>query len=105
MEAAARTIRNDFRGWFPAFCLGDRRCFDPLWLPTRTGSKLLAGCQAHLIVELDGQENSVRMELGKLEKLIKAGKPNFVQRALAARSAKSSGNSAGNFPMRCATPV
>src|SRR5208282_2050256 len=37
----------------------------------RTKSKRLRGCRAHLIVELDGQENSVRRELKDLERIIR----------------------------------
>jgi glycolate oxidase subunit GlcD len=81
MDAAARTIRTIFAAGFLPSALEIADAFTLSAAYKRTGSKLLAGCQAHLIVELDGQENSVRMELGKLEKLIKAGKPNFVQRA------------------------
>jgi glycolate oxidase len=48
----------------------------------RTGSKRLDGCHALIIVELDGQEKSVRGEIRDLEKLVRAQKPVFVQRAL-----------------------
>jgi len=41
----------------------------------RTGSKLFDSCKAHLIVELDGQEKSVRGELGELLKLLKPYSP------------------------------
>ena len=46
----------------------------------RTGSRLLAGCGAHMIVELDGQKNSVRSELRALEACVRQAKPLFVQR-------------------------
>ncbi len=46
----------------------------------RTKSKRLRGCRAHLIVELDGQENSVRRELRDLERIIRRQKPRFVER-------------------------
>jgi glycolate oxidase len=48
----------------------------------RTGSKRLLGCKAHLIVELDGQENSVRSEIAVVEKIVRKQKPLFVQRGL-----------------------
>jgi len=48
----------------------------------RTGGKLLEGCQSLLIVELDGQETSVRAELKDLERVVRAAKPVFVDRAL-----------------------
>ena len=47
----------------------------------RTGSARLGGCKAHIIVELDGQEKSVRNELLDLEKLATHAKPLFVERA------------------------
>ena len=46
----------------------------------RTGSKRLLGCKAHLIVELDGQENSVRGEIAAVEKIVRKQKPLFVER-------------------------
>jgi glycolate oxidase len=50
----------------------------------RTGSRELAGCKAMLLVELDGQERSVRGELRGLEKLVRTQRPVFVKRALGA---------------------
>jgi glycolate dehydrogenase FAD-linked subunit len=47
-----------------------------------TGSNRLGGCGAHLIVELDGQKNSVRGELPIVEKIIRKFKPRFVERGL-----------------------
>jgi len=46
----------------------------------RTGSRKLRGCAAHLLVELDGQERSVRSDLGLLEAVVRKEKPLFVQR-------------------------
>jgi glycolate oxidase subunit GlcD len=46
----------------------------------RTKSKRLLGCKAHLIVELDGQENSVRQEIAAVEKIVRKQKPLFVER-------------------------
>jgi glycolate oxidase len=46
----------------------------------RTGSRLLAGCGAHMIVELDGQKRSVQLELATLERTVRAARPLFVQR-------------------------
>src|SRR5277367_4480362 len=47
-----------------------------------TGSKRLGVCKAHLIVEIDGQKNSVRGELPEIEKVIRKHKPLFVERGL-----------------------
>ena len=45
-----------------------------------TGSKRLGVCKAHLIVELDGQEKSVRGELPAVERIIRRFQPQFVDR-------------------------
>lgn len=50
----------------------------------RTGSRRLDGCQAHMIVELDGQARSVRGELRDVESVVRRQAPLFVQRALGA---------------------
>ncbi len=50
----------------------------------RTRSERLRNCRAHLIVELDGQEKSVRREIQDLEKIIRRQKPLFVERGLGA---------------------
>ena len=47
-----------------------------------TGSKRLGICKAHLIVEIDGQNKSVRGELPAVEKVIRKHKPLFVERGL-----------------------
>lgn len=46
----------------------------------RTGSERLSGCEAHMIVELDGQERSVRQELRALQALVTRHEPIFVDR-------------------------
>jgi glycolate oxidase len=50
----------------------------------RTGAAELKGCRAHLIVELDGQPDSVKLELRSVEKIISRFRPRFVHRALGA---------------------
>ena len=47
-----------------------------------TKSKRLGVCKAHLIVELDGQETSVRGELPAVERIIRHFKPKLVDRGL-----------------------
>ena len=49
-----------------------------------TGSNRLGICKAHLIVEIDGQKNSVRGELPEIEKVIRQHKPLFIERGLGA---------------------
>jgi glycolate oxidase len=50
----------------------------------RTKSERLRGCRAHLIVELDGQERSVRGEVRDLQRIVAAQKPLFVEVGLGA---------------------
>lgn len=50
----------------------------------RTGSRLLDGCEAHLLVELDGQEASVREEIVAVAGLIRRLGPVFSKRAMGA---------------------
>lgn len=45
----------------------------------RTGSERLRGCRAMLIVELDGQERSVRSEIRHVRELIRPYRPRSVQ--------------------------
>ncbi len=47
-----------------------------------TKSQRLGVCKAHLILELDGQESSVRGELPKVEKIIRRFSPQFIVRGL-----------------------
>ena len=44
-----------------------------------TKNDKLGVCKGHLIVELDGQEKSVRGELPQVEKIIKKFKPSFIE--------------------------
>jgi glycolate oxidase len=47
-----------------------------------SGGNRLGVCKAHLILEIDGQKNSVRGELPQIEKVIRKHKPLFVERGL-----------------------
>jgi len=55
----------------------------------RTKSPRLLGCKAHLIVELDGQENSVRGEIATVEKIIRTQKTLFVERGFGAEQCEA----------------
>jgi len=55
----------------------------------RTKSKRLGGCRAHLIVELDGQEFSVRHEINSLRKIVRPHHPLFVETGLGAGQCES----------------
>ena len=80
MASAARAVRAIFAaGFLPcAVELADAFTLEAAY--RRTGSKLLLGCRAHLIVELDGQERSVRHELKSAEKIIRAERLRFLRR-------------------------
>jgi glycolate oxidase len=81
MRDATRTIRAIFAGGFLPCALELADEFTLAAARKRTGSERLAGCKAHIIVELDGQERSVRAELETLEEIIRAQKPLFIDRA------------------------
>jgi glycolate oxidase len=82
MNSAVRALQSIFAaGFLPCAAeLADE--FTLAAAAKRTGSKRLLGCKAHLIVELDGQENSVRGEISVVEKIIRAQKTLFVERGL-----------------------
>ena len=80
MNAAVRALQAIFAaGFLPCAAeLADE--FTLAAAAKRTGSKRLLGCKAHLIVELDGQEKSVRGEIAVVEKIVRRQKPLFVER-------------------------
>ena len=80
MNSAVRALQSIFAaGFLPCAAeLADE--FTLAAAAKRTGSKRLLGCKAHLIVELDGQENSVRNEIAGVEKIIRKQKPLFIER-------------------------
>jgi len=80
MSAAVRALQSIFAaGFLPCAAeLADE--FTLAAAAKRTKSKRLLGCKAHLIVELDGQENSVRPEIAAVEKIVRKQKPLFVER-------------------------
>jgi glycolate oxidase subunit GlcD len=55
----------------------------------RTKSERLRGCKAHLILELDGQEKSVRREIAVMEKIVRRQNPNFIERGLGAKQCEA----------------
>jgi glycolate oxidase subunit GlcD len=80
MNAAVRALQAIFAaGFLPCAAeLADE--YTLAAAAKRTGSKRLSGCKAHLIVELDGQEKSVRQEIATVEKIVRLQKPLFVER-------------------------
>jgi len=82
VRSAVRAIRAVFAAGFLPSALEIADKFTLRAAEKRTGSRLLAGCDAHLIIELDGQESSVRREIVALARVVKDCGPVFVQRGL-----------------------
>src|SRR5208282_6327914 len=80
VPAAVRTLHAIFRAGFLPCALELADAFTLAAAYQRTKSERLRGCRAHLIVELDGQEKSVRRELPDLEQIIRRQNPRFVER-------------------------
>jgi glycolate oxidase len=80
MNAAVRALQSIFAaGFLPCAAeLADE--FTLAAAAKRTKSERLLGCKAHLIVELDGQENPVRQEIAAVEEIVWKQKPLFVER-------------------------
>jgi glycolate oxidase len=77
MKKAADAIRLVFKkGYLPA-ALEVADAFTLAAGARRTKSRLFDGCQAHVIVELDGQEAAVRSDLAALQKVIQSIDPIF----------------------------
>ncbi|MDP6753436.1 MAG: FAD-linked oxidase C-terminal domain-containing protein [Verrucomicrobiota bacterium] len=75
MRQTARAIQAIFRAGFLPSAIEVADAFTLAAARERTGNRLFDGCKAHLIVELDGQEKSVRSELGQLLKLLQPCSP------------------------------
>ena len=88
MPQAVGAIRDIFSAGFLPCALELADEFTLRAAQKRTGSSMLSGCRAHLIIELDGQTQSVRSELKLLETVLQHRKPLFVQRALGAVEAE-----------------
>ncbi len=82
MAAAVQAIGDIFAKGFLPSAVEVADAFTLRAAQKRTGSNLFAGCEAHLIVELDGQERSVRGELREIEKLIRSSRVIFADRTL-----------------------
>ena len=78
MKAATRTIRDIFRAGFLPCAVEVADAFTLAAARRRTGSTRLDGCNAHLIVEVDGQKPSVLSELKALQRLVRRSDPAFV---------------------------
>ncbi|MCS7338288.1 MAG: FAD-binding protein [Verrucomicrobiae bacterium] len=84
MQQAARALQAIFEaGLLPcALELADEFTLAAAY--KRTKSEQLRNCRAHMITELDGQEESVRSELRTLEQVIRRFDPLFLQVGLGA---------------------
>jgi glycolate oxidase len=82
MKDAARAIHSIFAAGFLPSALELADAFTLAAAQRRTKSRRLGGCRAHLIVELDGQEASVRREVVSLRKIVSRHHPRFVETAL-----------------------
>ncbi|MGC9942466.1 MAG: FAD-linked oxidase C-terminal domain-containing protein [Verrucomicrobiota bacterium] len=82
MNAAVRALQGIFAAGFLPCALELADEFTLAAAAKRTKSKRLLGCKAHLICELDGQENSVRGEITAVEKIVRNQKPLFIDRGL-----------------------
>ena len=80
MRDAVRAIRAVFAAGFHPSALELADAFTLAAARKRTGSARLAGCAAHMIIELDGQERSVRAEIRALARVLKPFQPLFVDR-------------------------
>ena len=83
-KASARTLAAIFRAGILPSALEIADEFTLAAAHKHTGSKRLLGCQAMLIVELDGQKISVGSEMTELEKIVRRQNPLFVQIGLGA---------------------
>lgn len=81
-RAATRAIRQIFKAGYLPCALEVADSFTLAAARKRTGSKQLEGCNSLIIVELDGQAQSVRSEIRDLERVVRKGRPVFVDRAV-----------------------
>ena len=79
MRAAVRSLHAVLQaGFLPAALeIADRFTLAAAY--RRTGSERLRGCRAHLIIELDGQLNSVRGEVRQVRRLLTPQRPLFIE--------------------------
>jgi glycolate oxidase len=80
MKQAVATIRAILRAGLLPCALEVADAFTLAAARERTKSKRLSGCNAHLIVELDGQESSVRGEIKILQKVVMTQRPLFIEK-------------------------
>jgi len=79
MRQAAKSVQSVFASGFLPCAVELADAFTLAAAYKRTGSSRLGGCGAHLILELDGQKQSVRGEVRGVEEIMKLQKPNFIR--------------------------
>jgi glycolate oxidase len=82
MRDAARALGSIFSAGYLPSALEIADTFTLAAAAKRTRSRLLLGCRAHLIIELDGHERSVRSELRALARVVERHRPVMVRRGL-----------------------
>jgi glycolate oxidase len=82
MRDAARALAGVFASGFLPSALEIADAFTLAAAERRTGSRLLAGCRAYLIVELDGHVRSVQSEIRALAKILRSFQPVTLRRGL-----------------------
>ncbi|MDP6892930.1 MAG: FAD-linked oxidase C-terminal domain-containing protein [Verrucomicrobiota bacterium] len=82
MRHAAKVIQKIFKSGFLPSALEVADAFTLDAARERTNSRMFDGCNAHIIVEIDGQEKSVRSELRDLKKIIEKFSPLFIRKGL-----------------------
>lgn len=81
MRDASRAIQSIFAAGLLPAALEIADGFTLAAVRRKFGEKILPGAQAHLLVGLDGQKNSVWHELSDLEKIVGAHQPLFLESA------------------------
>jgi glycolate oxidase len=81
MSEAAATVQEIFANGFLPASLEIADAFTLEAARKDLGHALVPEGNAHLLVDLDGQDDSVRSELGAIRKLIKSKKPNALETA------------------------
>jgi glycolate oxidase len=82
--AAAQTLEAILAAGFLPCALEIADEFTLASAQKHTGNPLLTGCKAHLIVEMDGQDRSVRQEIRQVEKIVRERQPLFVRKEFGA---------------------
>jgi glycolate oxidase len=82
MRSAVRSLHAILEAGFLPAALEIADAFTLAAAYKRTKSERLRGCRAHLIVELDGQRDSVKGEIRTLQRIVRAQKPLFIETGL-----------------------